>query len=644
MNGKKTVVIVSGSQRVLDSLARDVRFVLGDHAEVRTLLHTQVEQMSRVDGDVFLVTRRKNIGGLPDKVGEGRPILRVTRTIYKSSLNRIMSIPPGSRVLVVNDSYTSAMSMRTLLIDLYPDLRYIIYTPGMYDPSLTIAITPGEARFVPEFVEEVIDVGDRHIDMITFMNLLNALEMNTVQLYQNMMRYVDMIAERGLMSRQYQEDLSHSVHLESILQSMEQGVILTMASGEIVLSNRQTEQILGCRIPEKSVSLQDVFSSEICEKLLAMSNNTQMLKISEREIFVKHSSVRFSSSVYEHLFFFSDITHLHNLEQSVSAHTREQGFVAAHTFSDIVCVSQTMRTQLEQMALFARSDMTVLLQGETGTGKELAAQAIHNASLRCQQPFVAVNCAALPESLLESELFGYERGAFTGARQNGKMGVFEMANGGTLFLDEIGDMPPLLQSRLLRVLQERQLMRIGGSRMISLNVRIIAATNQDLLRKMEEGTFRRDLYYRLNVLSCKLAPLRERRDDILPLFLHFTHESSLPASVGARLTAYDWPGNVRELQNAANYYSMMRGFADPLPSYLPRISQAPVPEEAVLRAVGDGCTGRAALLERLRGEGCEISEYALRRLLDDLESRGLLVRSLGCRGTTLSDAGRKLLG
>lgn len=205
----------------------------------------------------------------------------------------------------------------------------------------------------------------------------------------------------------------------------------------------------------------------------------------------------------------------------------------------------------------ARSNATVLIQGETGTGKELIAGAIQAQSLRNHQPYVTVNCAALPEHLLESELFGHERGAFTGAVSS-HVGKFEQADGGTLFLDEIGDMHPSTQAKILRVLQEQAFVRVGGQRTISVDVRIIAATNKDLWEEMEAGSFRTDLYYRLNVVTMHVPPLRERREDILILADYFRHKfaaeikkpvSEFDEETRLLLANHSWPGNIRELRN-----------------------------------------------------------------------------------------------
>jgi two-component system response regulator FlrC len=210
---------------------------------------------------------------------------------------------------------------------------------------------------------------------------------------------------------------------------------------------------------------------------------------------------------------------------------------------------------LEVAEAVARSEATVLIQGESGTGKELIARFIHSCSLRAQQPFVAVNCAALPESLLESELFGHEKGAFTGA-QTRKIGKFEMAHGGTILLDEISEMDLALQAKLLRVLQEREVDRVGGKDPVQIDVRVLATTNRNLEDTVREGKFRADLYYRLNVIPVTLPPLRERRSDIKLLTEHFMRlylgdkAPSLPQEVLEALMSHPWPGNIRELQNA----------------------------------------------------------------------------------------------
>ena len=226
-------------------------------------------------------------------------------------------------------------------------------------------------------------------------------------------------------------------------------------------------------------------------------------------------------------------------------------------FEQIIGNSPALEAVLEQVERVAPTDSTVLIQGETGTGKELIARAIHNLSMRCGRPFIKLNCAAIPFDLLESELFGHERGAFTGAIAQ-KIGRFELADKGTLFLDEVGDIPPALQPKLLRVLQEQEFERLGSTRTHQVDVRLVAATNRNLVEMVKRNEFRSDLYYRLDVFPIPLPPLRERREDIPALVEHFVEIyarrmgreiAHIPAETMSALVSYFWPGNIRELQN-----------------------------------------------------------------------------------------------
>lgn len=261
---------------------------------------------------------------------------------------------------------------------------------------------------------------------------------------------------------------------------------------------------------------------------------------------------------------------IHRADTSIRTQRRSRQLTARYRFSDLTGNAQLFTVVKQAAARYARTDSTILITGESGTGKELFAQSIHNASARRNYPFVAINCAAFPETLLESEIFGYEEGAFTGSRKGGKPGLFEAAHTGTIFLDEIGDMPLSLQSRLLRVLQEKEVTRLGSTQPVSVNVRIIAATHQSLTDRIAQGLFRADLFYRLNILHLDVPPLRERPADIAPLALRLLHvyanrfESSI--SVEAVLEAmlpvfqaYHWPGNVRELENICERLAVIFG-------------------------------------------------------------------------------------
>lgn len=293
-----------------------------------------------------------------------------------------------------------------------------------------------------------------------------------------------------------------------------------------------------------------------------------------------------------------ELTRLTRLEASKVRSLPVAGSLRAkHKITDLRGESEAMTNVRQSISLFARSPATVLIQGETGTGKELAAQAIHRAhTVRQDRPFVAVNCGALAESLLESELFGYEEGAFTGSRRGGRAGLFEAAHHGTLFLDEIGEMPLTLQTRLLRVLEEREVVRVGGTQPIPVNVRIISATHCDLDSRIKDGRFRADLFYRLSVLRLTMPPLRLRSEDIVPLAewhlknalaaLHSRSGMNVHAEImhcAPLLVHYAWPGNARELRNLMERLALFMA-AEPLqaitPALLYRIAPEIMPEQA----------------------------------------------------------------
>ena len=320
-------------------------------------------------------------------------------------------------------------------------------------------------------------------------------------------------------------------------------------------------------------------------------------------------------------------------------------------FGEIIGRSEAMNNVLKQVEMVAHSDSTVLILGETGTGKELIARAIHNLSGRNGRRMVKMNCAAMPAGLLESDLFGHERGAFTGASAQ-RIGRFELADKSSLFLDEVGDMPLELQPKLLRVLQEQEFERLGSNKLIQTDVRLIAATNRDLKQMVIDREFRSDLYYRLSVLPVSVPPLRERKEDILLLFSSFlSAPCDVPERVRRILLAHDWPGNVRELRNAAEYFELMKNRENCLPDYLMRLESSLLSEEEkqlliLIRNAQDAGspTGRSFLRQSLSELlGPPVSEYRLRRLLDELEEKGLAVKHTGRNGTRITEQGRRLL-
>lgn len=355
------------------------------------------------------------------------------------------------------------------------------------------------------------------------------------------------------------KEQSRAEMLRTIIDSSPDGILAIDDSALISLCNKAAEELF--RIDRHQI---------VGRPVVEMIPNTRMhhvlqsgqaeigevQKIDSKQIATSRIPIIASKEVTGVVATFQEVSQLQNFEQSIRRKLHDKGLTAKFHLEQIIGDSPAIKKAKDLALTYATSDSTVMITGESGTGKELFAQSIHNLSARRNAPFVAVNCAALPEQLLESELFGYEEGAFSGAKKGGKIGLVELAHNGTLFLDEIGDMPLTLQARLLRMIQEKEVMRLGGHKIIPVNVRILVATNQDLTTLMASNRFREDLYYRLNVLPLHLPPLRERLQDICPLVEHLVEQfsekftvTSISEEAKQALKEHPWLGNVRELRN-----------------------------------------------------------------------------------------------
>jgi len=350
--------------------------------------------------------------------------------------------------------------------------------------------------------------------------------------------------------------------LKSIFVNSHDGLIITQPDSTITMVNPAAQRLLNTADNQLLKSPVEQLCPEFSmERIWETGKKDGNIPVSlGNNFFVCNKMpVKSGEKIIGGLISFQDATQIQMAEASVRRKIIEQGYVAPHTFDDIIGTSKAILRAIALAKQFAVTDSSVLILGASGTGKELFAQSIHNFSRRSHGPFVAVNCAALPTELLESELFGYEHGAFTGARSKGKPGLFELAHGGTLFLDEIGEMPLQIQGKILRAVQEHCIMRIGGDRVTPVDVRIFAATNRNLAENVRSGKFREDLYYRLNVLRLQLPPLSSRPEDIRLLFANELkkHQTAtgkkihMDRSAMELLLAHPWPGNVRELTNIA---------------------------------------------------------------------------------------------
>ncbi|WML39550.1 sigma 54-interacting transcriptional regulator [Neobacillus sp. OS1-2] len=364
----------------------------------------------------------------------------------------------------------------------------------------------------------------------------------------------------GSLVKLNEEILNERYQVDAIVNSTHDGVVAIDRTGNIRLVNEHAKTILGVEEDMKGRNITDFIPQSDMLRVLEAGKieRGDIATVGGRQIVINRSPVIVKGKIVGAVSNFKEITDIQKVELQLRKKLHQNGLEAKYRLSDIIGETHEIMEAKELARKFAETESTVLITGESGTGKELFAQGIHSASHRSLGPFVAVNCAVLPENLLESEMFGYEKGTFTGALKDGKPGLFELAHGGTLFLDEIGEIPLRIQALLLRVLQERTIRRVGGERIIPVDVRIITATNRNLEEEVEEKQFRSDLYYRLNVLALELPPLRGRLADIPKLVESFLDEFNdkrknkiitVENELICLFQKYDWPGNIRELRN-----------------------------------------------------------------------------------------------
>lgn len=373
-----------------------------------------------------------------------------------------------------------------------------------------------------------------------------------------------------LFAKKNKENIDYKELLNIIIDHAYEWMVVINAEGIITMMSKGYKEFLGDLMPEgKHVS--DIIDNTKLPYVV----KTGKSEIGEIQIIRGQKVIASRIPIFKNgkiigaigKVIFKDITDFYDMSKNIKSMERQINYykneldkqrTAKYSFSNIVGQSDHIEEIKKICKRAAMSDSNVLLQGESGTGKELFAHAIHNSSDRARGPFIKVNCGAIPSELLESELFGYEGGAFTGANKKGKPGKFELADNGSIFLDEIGDMPFFMQGKLLRVLQEREIERVGGIASKKINIRIISATNKDLEYEVREGRFREDLYYRLNVMGVFIDPLRSRKEDISPLLDHFleklsdqmgVHVKGISDNARSALMDYAWPGNIRELEN-----------------------------------------------------------------------------------------------
>ena len=439
------------------------------------------------------------------------------------------------------------------------------------NPLLNVKITQVQARNENDTIKQMQKLKNEGIDVFVGGKLqariAKKLEMSYVRIDFTEKALSHAINEAEALIETIFNNVRKNEELNAILNNTREGYIAVDKLGTITLINKTAMELL----PET----QNPINSRLIDIFPELKGLLDVLKTGKPKLqeisYLKGTTVLHdfiplllnNNEIIGAIVTFNDAKTIMTGELKIRNKLLSKGLFAAYHFGDIKGTSPEIKECIKNGKLFSDSDLTVLITGETGVGKELFAQSVHNTGKRKNRPFVAVNCASLPESILESELFGYEEGAFTGAKKNGKQGLFELAHTGTIFLDEISEMPLALQGRLLRVLQERKVMRLGSDCLIQIDVRIIAATNKKLRDLVNENKFRADLFFRLNVLTLFIPPLRNRPEDIFELFKQFWNNSpsgrklEIQGRAVEALKEYEWPGNARQLHNFISKLSII---------------------------------------------------------------------------------------
>lgn len=677
---KKTVTFVAKMDEFLQNVVSQCHELgVSEDIHIEAIRVDQLPLRSISPGALVVISTNSIMPLVEPYVPQGSKIIVASRMLPYNNLRGVLEIPKGVKVLLVSDTEETAFENAELLrasgmdFDIYP------YYPGAdYPADIEIAVTPGEPEHVPAHIRKVVDIGSRSIDLSTWLAIY--AHFNSGNFQQVTARAMQSLV---YITKQLSNEIQHArllgQYLESIVNRIEDAVIAFDEKELIRFVNQKAIDTLNLGgsqvVGEAAVNClpQDFYECiSQCEE-----NEDILVDWANKTFFFRKMHIVMEGSFLGSLLLFRKAQEIEKLEHDYRMRLYSKGLVAKYQFEDIYGESPSFQKVIQIARKIARSNSTVLLLGETGTGKELLAQAIHNASPRRREPFVGVNFAAISETLLESELFGYEEGAFTGARKGGHMGWFELAHKGTIFLDEIGDASGAIQNRLLRVLQERQIMRVGGNKVIPTDIRVIAATNQDLPRMIREGSFRADLYYRLNILPIHLPPLRNRREDIGWLVQQFVKKYSfdlrrapftLSGEALKAMEQYEWPGNIRELENVVEYLAHVvedEAYVYQLP-FLREVLDSPLPADSlsdecaaiceefekrgfleemvsILRNLKRGGTGRYVLQEQLQETGLTMSSQQLRYRLKLLQQEELIHVGKGRQGSQISSKGEAFL-
>lgn len=566
---KKQISVITLNPRSSHVYADQLQELFGTLAEVKaySTLDRSVENIGA--SDLYLVST--DAFEIDEEIRRYVPadgsVVEIQVTYFKTVIQELKRIPKGTRVLFVNITHQMAREAVTQLEQLgVNQLTFIPYGPDVgyiEEMEADLALTPDETDLVPRNMEQVVNIGHRPCTSNTIIEAAIRLGLDELLEEKRFLSYMKSLAVENY---SFEQMFLRSRKLESrfdmLMEILDEGMIGVNEKGEIFTCNQKAGRITG--VEPKQILGQPggkIFPYIPFQKCIQERTTcpVQLIRIGTANISMSLVPVMSHGECIGAFATLQPFNKLERRQNELRSQLLHKGYRAKYCFDDVIGRSKAIEKTKELLRRMAMTESPVLLMGETGTGKELLAHAVHQASRRREGPFVAINVAAMPENLLESELFGYEEGAFTGAKRGGRPGLFELTHNGTLFLDEVEGMSPAMQVKLLRVLQEREIMRVGGNQIIHIDVRIVAATNESLDKMVENGSFRRDLYYRLNALPALIPPLRERGEDIFLLIEAFCRRIggsfTLSEEVRQLLLRYPWPGNVRELRNVVEYLS-----------------------------------------------------------------------------------------
>lgn len=657
---KKSVALVNDSRKdLIDFLENNLKLVFGDSININRYFINEINDNDIINDDVILVMSVERLDKIINNIIDKKKVIVVRRTFREDKIYNLLSLPQGTNVLIVNDSDETTLETISLFYKIgVTNIRPIPYMNDNNYKNIKIAITPGVPEKVPSFISDIFDLGHRYIDISTFIEIINLLQIDSKEIQSNLVKYSEEIIslDTGIKDK-YKELFLKIEELDTILNLSKDGILFTSKDGEINTYNSKVKDILDINEDIYGKYIEDIFvdslkvllsEKEILDKVVVF--NKKYINVNKKNIYNRDEKMGTYYSLQE-------ITYIKKLEQNLTKKLREKGQIAKYTFKDIKTNSPKMFECIDLAKKVSKSDLSILIRGESGTGKELIAQSIHNNSNRKNQPFIAVNCAAVPENLLESQLFGYDKGTFTGGLKDGKQGLFELANNGTIFLDEIGDMPLELQTKLLRVLQEKQIMPVGSHNVINIDVRIISATNKNLEQMIDNSQFREDLYYRLNTIPINIPPLRERKEDILIIMEDLINKKLVITPEAKKLIQnYMWKGNIRELQNVTSYLNIMcedivlekdlppnlRSSDNKNTSLKLKYSKNDILnilEILILNKESDVGIGRGLILKALLDKNLQITEGKIKKIFEYLKKEELIICSSGRYGSKITQKG-----